>query len=330
MGKILVTGGAGYIGAHTVKRLVQAGLEPIVLDNLSTGHREFARFCEFVQGDVRDPVILDGLFAKHTIEAVVHFAAASQVGESVRDPLFYYQNNVGGTLALLHAMRKHMVELLVFSSTCAVYGPPFDDLLTEDHPLGPISPYAWSKLMIEQILADQARAYGLKYMALRYFNAAGADPDAEVGERHQPETHLIPLVLQTALGQRTHIDIFGDDYPTPDGTPIRDYVHVLDLADAHVQSLSYLREGGASGALNLGGGLGHSVLQVVNTARAVTGREIPVRIVERRAGDSTRLVGDAARARQVLNWRPRYTDLSETIATAWEWHRREADASARR
>ena len=330
MGQILVTGGAGYIGAQTVKRLVAAGHAVVVLDNLSTGHRDFARFCDFVQGDVRDPVILDSIFSSRTIDAVVHFAAASQVGESVRDPLFYYQNNVSGALSLITSMRRHMVNTLVFSSTCAVYGPPFEGLLTEDHPLGPLSPYARSKRMIEEILEDMARATGLNYMVLRYFNAAGADPEAEVGERHQPETHLIPLVLQTALGLRGQIDIFGDDYPTPDGTAIRDYVHVLDLADAHILALAHLKSGGASGALNLGGGQGHSVLEVIQAARAVTGQPVPVQMAPRRAGDSTRLVGDAARARAVLGWSPRYTGIEEIIATAWAWHKKDAEAQPQR
>jgi len=330
MGQILVTGGAGYIGAQTVKRLVAAGHAVVVLDNLSTGHRDFARFCDFVQGDVRDPVILDSIFSSRTIDAVVHFAAASQVGESVRDPLFYYQNNVSGALSLITSMRRHMVNTLVFSSTCAVYGPPFEGLLTEDHPLGPLSPYARSKRMIEEILEDMARATGLNYMVLRYFNAAGADPEAEVGERHQPETHLIPLVLQTALGLRGQIEIFGDDYPTPDGTAIRDYVHVLDLADAHILALAHLKSGGASGALNLGGGQGHSVLEVIQAARAVTGHPIPLQIAPRRAGDSTRLVGDAARARAVLGWSPRYTGIVEIIATAWAWHKKDAEAQPQR
>jgi len=309
-----------------VKRLVKAGQKVVVLDNLSTGHRDFARFCDFVQGDVRDPVILDSLFSSRRIDSVVHFAAASQVGESVRDPLFYYQNNVSGAVALLTAMRRHMIGAIVFSSTCAVYGPPFEGLLTEDHALAPLSPYARSKRMIEEILEDMAAATGLKYMALRYFNAAGADPDAEVGERHMPETHLIPLVLQTALGQRGYIDILGDDYPTPDGTAIRDYVHVTDLADAHIQALAHLQSGGASGAINLGNGQGHSVLEVVEAARAVTGHAIPVRMAPRRAGDSTRLVGDATRARAVLGWTPRYTDIREIIATAWAWHQKDAEA----
>ncbi|MBA4358596.1 MAG: UDP-glucose 4-epimerase GalE [Desulfovibrio sp.] len=323
MGQILVTGGAGYIGAHTVKRLAAAGFETVVLDNLSTGHRDFARWGAFIQGDVNDPETLDMVFGSRQVEAVVHFAAASQVGVSVIDPLFYYQNNVQGALTLLAAMRRHKVDTLVFSSTCAVYGPPFDGLLTEEHPVGPISPYAHTKRMIEQILEDCSRAYGLRALCLRYFNAAGADPEAEVGERHQPETHLIPLVLQAALGQRESISIFGDDYPTPDGTAIRDYIHVQDLADAHVLALRHLHAGGASGAFNLGNGLGHSVLQVLEAARLVTGLQIPVRLAPRRAGDSTRLVGDASRARAALGWQPQFADIAEIISTAWNWHRQE-------
>lgn len=323
MGQILVTGGAGYIGAHTVKRLAGAGLETVVLDNLSTGHRDFARWGAFIQGDVGSAETLDMVFGTRQIDAVVHFAAASQVGESVTNPLFYYQNNVQGALTLLAAMRRHGVDTLVFSSTCAVYGPPFDSLLTEDHAIGPISPYAHTKRMIEQILADCSRAYGLKAVCLRYFNAAGADPEGEVGERHLPETHLIPLVLQTALGQRECVHILGDDYPTPDGTAIRDYIHVQDLAAAHALALEHLRSGGASGAFNLGNGLGHSVRQVVEAARSVTGLDIPVRLAPRRAGDSPRLVGDAARARAILGWRPEFSDISEIIRTAWNWHRQE-------
>ncbi len=328
MGKILVTGGAGYIGAHTVKRLVSQGREVVVLDNLSTGHRDFARFCDFVQGDVRDPVLLDSVFSSEPIDAVIHFAAASQVGESVRNPLYYYNNNVSGAICLVSAMARHMVDTLIFSSSCAVYGPPFDCLLTEVHPTAPLSPYAATKAMIERILADMARVTPFQYVALRYFNAAGADPDAEVGERHRPETHLIPLVLQTALGQRDHLDIFGDDYPTEDGTAIRDYVHVLDLADAHIAALAYLRGGGASRAINLGNGQGHSVRQVIDAARKITGRDIPVRTAPRREGDSTRLVGDATLARELLGWRPRYADIGEIIATAWAWHSKEAARSA--
>jgi len=323
MGQILVTGGAGYIGSQTTKRLNAAGLETVVLDNLSTGHRDFAHWGAFIQGDVCDSDTLDRLFSSRTIDAVVHFAAASQVGESVREPLFYYQNNVGGTIALLAAMRRHKVGALVFSSSCAVYGPPFDGLLTEDHPCLPISPYARTKRMMEDVMQDMARASGLKYVALRYFNAAGADPDAEVGERHNPETHLIPLLLQVALGQRDHLDIFGDDYDTPDGTAIRDYIHVQDLADAHIQALTHLQKGGASGPINLGNGQGHSVRQIVEAARQATGREIPVRMAPRRPGDSPRLVGDASKARAVLGWSPKYADIRDIIATAWAWHQKE-------
>lgn len=330
MGQILVTGGAGYIGAHTAKRLNAAGLETVVLDNLATGHRDFARWGAFIQGDVGDQALLDRLFSSRTIEAVIHFAAASQVGESVREPLAYYQNNVGGTLALLNAMQRHKVDTLVFSSSCAVYGPPFDGLLTEDHPCQPISPYARTKRMVEDVMQDMARASGLKYTALRYFNAAGADPEAEIGERHNPETHLIPLVLQVALGQRQRLEIFGDDYPTPDGTAIRDYIHVQDLADAHIQALRHLQNGGESGAINLGNGQGHSVRQVIDAACNVTGRDIPVRMAPRRPGDSPRLVGDATKARALLGWQPAYADINDILATAWAWHKKETLAAPHR
>ncbi|MDP2847152.1 MAG: UDP-glucose 4-epimerase GalE [Humidesulfovibrio sp.] len=330
MGQILVTGGAGYIGAHTAKRLNSAGLETTVLDNLATGHRDFARWGAFIQGDVCDPVTLDRLFSSRNIDTVVHFAAASQVSESVRKPLLYYQNNVAGTIALLAAMRRHDVKNLVFSSSCAVYGPPFDVPLSEAHPCGPISPYAKSKLMIEGIMQDLAQAGDLNYVALRYFNAAGADPEAEVGERHNPETHLIPLVLQVALGQREHLDIFGDDYPTPDGTAIRDYIHVQDLADAHIAALRHLQNGGASGPINLGNGQGHSVREIVEAAREVTGRDIRVRQAPRRPGDSPRLVGDASKAREVLGWRPQFSDIREIIATAWAWHQQETRITPQR
>lgn len=323
MAHILITGGAGYIGSHTAKALAAQGHGVVVLDNLATGHRDLARWGEFVQGDVRDAACLDALFAPRHIDAVVHFAAMSQVGESVLRPLEYYDNNVRGTLSLLAAMARHGVRDMVFSSTCAVYGPPFESLLTEDHPIAPLSPYAHSKRMIEDILADAAQAGGLRFLALRYFNAAGADPEAETGERHTPETHLIPLVLQAALGQRPGITILGQDYPTPDGTCIRDYIHVCDLAQAHILALDHLRRGGECGAFNLGNGLGASVREVVNAAAEVTGRAIPITLGQRRAGDSPRLVGDATRAREVLGWRPRYADIREIIATAWRWHSQE-------
>ncbi|MBI5520330.1 MAG: UDP-glucose 4-epimerase GalE [Desulfovibrio sp.] len=323
MAQILVTGGAGYIGSHTAKRLASAGFETVVLDNLSTGHRDFARWGAFVQGDIADGELLDRLFTSRTIDAVVHFAAASQVGESVREPLRYYRNNVAGTVSLLSAMRRHGVETLVFSSTCAVYGPPFDVLLTEDHPSAPISPYAKSKRMMEDVMEDMGRAGCLRHVALRYFNAAGADPEAEVGERHNPETHLIPLVLQAALGQREALSIFGDDYDTPDGTAIRDYIHVQDLADAHILALRHLQKGGAPGAFNLGNGQGHSVRQIIDAAREVTGRDIPTRMAPRREGDSPRLVGDASKARRVLGWNPQLADIRRIIETAWAWHKNE-------
>ena len=327
MKHVLVTGGAGYIGSHTAKALAAQGNNVIVLDNLATGHRDLARWGEFVQGDVRDADCLDRLFRSHEVEAVMHFAAASQVGESVQKPLEYYDNNVGGSTTLLAAMARHGVQRMVFSSTCAVYGPPFDGLLTENHPISPLSPYAHTKRMIEQIMADAAATGSLQYIALRYFNAAGADPEAETGERHTPETHLIPLVLQAALGLRPAITILGEDYPTPDGTCIRDYIHVSDLAQAHMLALGHLVGGGESGAFNLGNGLGASVREVVAAASEVTARDIPMIMGQRRAGDSPRLVGDATRARTVLGWQPQLADIREILATAWRWHQQEAARS---
>ncbi len=324
MSTILVTGGAGYIGSHTAKRLAAMGRNVVVLDNLSTGHRDLARYGDLLVGDLLDPAALDQAFEGRRVEAVLHFAAASQVGESVRQPLRYYQNNMGGALALLAAMRRHGVRRLVFSSSCSVYGPPFEGLLTEDHPLGPLSPYAWTKRMMEQAMADMAANGELDYVALRYFNAAGADPEGELGERHEPETHLIPLLLQAALGLRGELELFGTDYPTSDGTAIRDYIHVQDLAEAHVSALAHLERGGQSGPVNLGNGQGHSVRQVIEAARAVTGVDIPVRTAPRRAGDSPRLVGDATKARAMLGFRPAFPDIRDIIATAWAWHRTEA------
>ncbi|KAF0232757.1 MAG: UDP-glucose [Desulfovibrionaceae bacterium] len=323
MKKILVTGGAGYIGSHTVKRLAARGYETVVLDNLSTGHRDFLRWGAFAQGDLGKADVLDDVFTAHKIDAVIHFAASIAVGESVDEPLAYYENNVANTVQLLQAMRRHGVSSLVFSSSCAVYSPHFDGLLREDHPFGPLSPYARTKYMIELMLQDCAQAFGLRHACMRYFNAAGADPEVEVGERHFPETHLIPLVLQVALGQRPLLNVMGDDYPTPDGTCIRDYIHVQDLADAHILALHYLDAGGDSGAFNLGNGQGYSVREVLDAARAVTGCEIPVSVAQRRAGDSPRLVGDAGKAKAVLGWRPEYPDIREILATAWAWHCKE-------
>lgn len=321
MSTILVSGGAGYIGSHTVKRLHSQGFTPVVLDNLSTGHGDFLRWGSFVFGEVGNAETLDAVFSTHKIDAVIHFASSICVGESATDPLAYYANNVANTIALLQAMRRNAVPLFVFSSSCAVYGPPFDGLLREDHPVGPISPYARTKYMVELILEDCAKAYGLKYACMRYFNAAGADPNAEIGERHLPETHLIPLVLQVALGRRPEVQLLGDDYPTPDGTCIRDYIHVQDLAEAHVLALRYLEAGGRSGAVNLGNGTGYSVREVLDAATSVTGMPIPYSVVPRRPGDSPRLVGNASRARDILGWKPEYPDIREILSTAWQWHK---------
>jgi UDP-glucose 4-epimerase len=320
---ILVVGGAGYIGSHAVLALKQAGYEVVIFDNLEYGHRELVDRVldvELVVGDTRDPAALASLFATHKIDAVMHFAAYIAVGESVTEPGMYYANNVVGTLNLLEAMRSAKIDKFVFSSTCAVYGVPQFTPLVEDHPFAPISPYATSKLMVENILADFDRAYGLRSVRFRYFNAAGADPSGRLGEDHSPETHLIPLVLLTAMGKREHISVYGTDYPTPDGTCIRDYVHVQDLATAHVLGLKHLLAGGDSQILNLGNGNGFSVKEVIETAKQVTGKEIKVVYGDRREGDPPILVGSSNRVRQVLGWQPEYPGLAEIIAHAWQWH----------
>src|SRR5690554_933674 len=310
--KILVLGGAGYIGSHMAKTLMRAGHDVVVLDNLSTGFRRLARYGEFVPGDLADKQVLESIFQRHRIDAVMHFAAASLVGESVADPGKYYRNNVAATLTLLDTMCRFGVTKLVFSSTAAVYGEPMSVPIDEAHSKRPINPYGASKWMVEQILQDYASAYGLSSIRLRYFNAAGADPEGELGECHDPESHLIPLVLQAASGRRSHISIFGDDYDTPDGTCIRDYIHVEDLCEAHMLALQRLLEGGASRAYNLGNGNGFSVAQVIEAARAVTGQPIPAEKAPRRAGDPPRLVAASARAREELGWTPRF-DALETI-----------------
>lgn len=324
-GPILVTGGAGYIGAHAVLALKQRGYRPIVLDNLSRGHRAIVE--EVLQvpllvGDTRDADFLDRVFADHAIEAVMHFAAFIEVGESVVDPLSFYDNNVAGTVSLLQAMRRAEVSKFVFSSTCATYGLPEQIPMTEEHPQRPISPYGQTKHMVEQVLRDSDAAYGLRSVSFRYFNASGADASGQLGENHSPETHLIPLVLLTALGRRPSIKIFGTDYDTPDGTCVRDYIHVSDLADAHVLGLEYLLGGGETTAFNLGNGLGFSVREVIEVARSVTGLPIAVEETGRRAGDSTSLVGSSDRARQVLGWQPRFADLRVIVEDAWRWHQR--------
>lgn len=323
-GTILVTGGAGYIGSHTVLALKQAGYKVLVLDNLVYGHRDVADSLqvELIQGDISDRPLLDQIFSQHSIQAVIHFAAYAYVGESVTDPAKYYRNNVVGTLTLLEAMVAAGVKSMVFSSTCATYGHPQQIPIPEEHPQNPINPYGATKLMVERILSDFDLAYGLRSVRFRYFNAAGADPQGQLGEDHSPETHLIPLVLLTALGQRDQISIFGTDYDTPDGTCIRDYIHVTDLAQAHVQGLEYLLNGGETAVFNLGNGSGFSVREVIQAARNITGHSIPVVESDRRPGDPAVLVGSAKKAQEVLGWKPEYFQLEAILEHAWQWHQR--------
>jgi UDP-glucose 4-epimerase len=317
--RVLVTGGAGYIGSHAVRQLTRAGHDVWVYDNLSRGHRAAVPNGRLVEGQLADQPRLVATLSEHGIEAVLHFAALAYVGESVEDPARYYQNNVGGSLSLLDAMREAGVSRIVFSSTTATYGVPQRVPITEDTPQQPINPYGFSKLAVERALADYATAYGLAYAALRYFNAAGASPDGDLGEDHQPETHLIPIVLQVALGQREHVTVFGDDYPTPDGTCIRDYVHIDDLAAAHTLALDHLR-GGEGLLVNLGTSRGYSVREVIDACRRVTGHAIPVKFGPRRPGDPPALVADAERARRLLAWEPKYKELESIVRTAWQWH----------
>ncbi|MEG3435931.1 UDP-glucose 4-epimerase GalE [Pannus brasiliensis CCIBt3594] len=320
---ILVVGGAGYIGSHVVLALQEAGYPVLVLDNLVYGHRDLVEEvlrAKLVIGDIGDRSLLRDVFATYPIGAVLHFAAYAYVGESAIDPGKYYRNNVANTVTLLEAMREAGVDRLVFSSTCATYGIPDLVPIPENHPQQPINPYGASKWMVERILADYHAAYRLNYVCFRYFNAAGADPEGRLGEDHDPETHLIPLVLQTALGQRDAARVFGTDYPTPDGTCIRDFIHVRDLADAHVAGLEYLLRGGESTVFNLGNGNGFSVRQVIDTARRVTGKSIPVVESPRRPGDPPILVGEADKARLVLGWTPHYSDLESIVTHAWRWH----------
>ncbi|KAB8315130.1 UDP-glucose 4-epimerase GalE [Tolypothrix campylonemoides VB511288] len=320
---ILVTGGAGYIGSHTVLALKQAGFDVIILDNLVYGHRDLVEKVlqvELVVGDTGDRPLLDDLFKTRDVAAVMHFSAYAYVGESVSDPAKYYRNNVLGTLTLLEAMLAASVKNFVFSSTCATYGVPDVVPIPEDHPQNPINPYGATKLMVERILSDFDVAYGFKSVRFRYFNAAGADPNGRLGEDHNPETHLIPLVLQTALGKRESISVFGTDYPTPDGTCIRDYIHVSDLADAHVLGLEYLLKGGDSEVFNLGNGNGFSVKEVIETAKQVTGKDIKVVECDRRPGDPPALIGSGDKAKKILGWHPQYSSLNEIITHAWQWH----------
>jgi len=318
--RILVCGGAGYIGSHMAKWLGVHGAEAVVLDNLSTGHREAVRFGRLIEADLLDPASLDAAFALGPFDAVMHFCARSLVGESVQKPYDYYDNNVVGTLNLLRAMQRHGVGKIVFSSTAAVFGEPVSARINETHPKTPINPYGASKLMVERVLADAGAAYGLRSVCLRYFNAAGASPDGDIGEAHTPETHLIPNVLRAALGHGDRLKVFGEDWPTPDGTCVRDYIHVDDLAQAHWQALAYMETHAGAHAFNLGNGQGFSVREVITAAEAVSGHEIPWDIAPRRAGDPAVLVASNDLARRELGWTPRYTSLPEIIETAWRWH----------
>ena len=320
---ILVVGGAGYIGSHAVLALKNAGHEVVVLDNLVYGHRDLIEDvlkATLVVGDIGDRSCLDDLFAAYPITAVMHFAAYAYVGESVTEPAKYYRNNVTNTLTLLEAMKAAEIKQMIFSSSCTTYGIPDCVPIMEDHPQQPINPYGFSKLMVEQMLSDFHSAYGLNYVCFRYFNAAGADPEGRIGEDHTPETHLIPIVLQTALGTRPAVEIFGTDYPTPDGTCIRDYIHVSDIAAAHLLGLNYLMEGGESTAFNLGNGNGFSVQQTIATAKKVKGRPIKTIASPRRPGDPPALVGSGEKAKYVLGWQPKYPDLESIITHAWRWH----------
>lgn len=320
---ILVTGGAGYIGSHTVKLLRARGEQVLVADDLSEGHASALLGAPLARGDLKDRSFVAGLFAAHPIEAVIHFAASCYVGHSMDQPGEYYRQNVQTVLNLLEAMRDHEARLFVFSSSCATYGEPDRIPITEACPQNPINVYGTTKLVGEWMLRDFCRAHGLRAVALRYFNAAGADPDEELGEDHDPETHLIPLVLQVALGRRASISIFGDDYPTPDGTCIRDYIHIVDLAQAHLLALEALRKGGSGlRAFNLGNGEGYSVQEVIETARRVTGHALPAKVVPRRPGDPPRLVGSSEAIRRELGYRPRFPELDAIMETAWAWHRR--------
>jgi UDP-arabinose 4-epimerase len=322
---VLVTGGAGYIGSQTAKALARAGHEPVVYDNLSSGHRWAVKWGASVEGDLADTHLLATTLRAHRIEAILHFAASIQVGESVENPRKYFWNNVVNTLRLLDTALEEGVQAIVFSSSAAVYGNPERVPIPEDHPTRPASPYGETKLMMERALEAYGAAYGLRWAALRYFNAAGADPDGELGEEHHPESHLIPLVIQAALGRRPHVEVFGTDYPTPDGTAIRDYIHIVDLADAHVRALEYLGRGGESVALNLGTGTGHSVREVIAAVGRRCDGKVPFHDAPRRAGDPPILVADPARAMELLNWKPQHPDLDSIVQSAWRWHKKNSE-----
>jgi len=319
---ILIAGGAGYIGSHVNKLLTKKGFETVIFDNLSCGHREFVKWGEFFEGDLLDISRLRSCFESYRIEAVMHFSAFALVEESVAHPEKYYQNNVIGTLNLLQVMREFGVKHFLFSSTCATYGLPEKIPIPEDHPQRPINPYGRTKLIIEETLKDYDRAYGLKHINLRYFNAAGADPDGEIGELHHPETHLIPLVIYAATGLNEEIKIFGTDYPTKDGTCIRDYIHVMDLADAHIKALQYLMDKNRSDSFNLGNGSGHSVREVIEAVRKVSKKDFKIVEAERREGDPPVLISSSEKAIETLKWKPQYEGIETIIETAWKWHQK--------
>ncbi|MEW5952049.1 MAG: UDP-glucose 4-epimerase GalE [Elusimicrobiota bacterium] len=316
---ILIVGGAGYIGSHTNKYLSLKDEKTIVLDNLVYGHKEFVKWGKFYFGDLADKLFLKKIFAENKIKAVMHFSAYAYVGESVKDPAKYYQNNVVNAINLLEAMRESKVNNFIFSSTCATYGNPVEIPITEKHPQNPVNPYGRTKLMIEQVLKDYSAAYGIKYVNLRYFNAAGADPDAEIGEWHNPETHLIPLAIDAALGKRDSLTVFGTDYPTKDGTCVRDYIHVNDLAQAHCLALNYLLDGGESDSFNLGNGNGFSVKEIISVVEKVSGRKIKVIEGARREGDPAVLIGSSDKIKSKLDWHPKFDDINTIINTAYKY-----------
>lgn len=318
---VLVLGGAGYIGSHAVRQLIEKEYRVVVIDNLLTGHRKAVHpDAVFYEGDIRDKAFVESVFQKEAIESVIHFAASSLVGESVEKPLKYFNNNVYGMEILLEVMEAYNVKKIVFSSTAATYGEPEKSPIDESFPTNPKNPYGESKLIMEKMMKWCDNAYDMHYVALRYFNVAGATADASIGEDHTPETHLVPIILQVALGQREQLSIFGDDYETPDGTCIRDYVHVEDLIAAHILALEYLTAGNESDIFNLGSSQGYSVKEMLDAAREVTGKEIPAVIAPRRAGDPSTLVASSAKAAEILHWQPRYTNIKEIIETAWNWH----------
>ena len=327
---ILVCGGAGYIGSHAVHQLIEKGESVVIVDNLQTGHRDAVHpKAKFYEGDIRDVDVLDKIFTENAIDTVVHFAANSLVGESVEKPLKYFNNNVYGMQILLESMVKHSVDKIVFSSTAAVYGEPKRIPILEDDPTEPTNPYGESKRIMEKMMKWVSRANGVRFVSLRYFNAAGAIEDGSIGEDHNPESHLIPLILQVPMGKREHITVFGEDYPTPDGTCLRDYIHVIDLADAHVLAIDYLRKGGESNIFNLGNGRGFSVKEMIEAAKKATGRDIKVEIGARRAGDPAQLIASSEKAKKVLGWQPKYTDVKQIIQTAWTFHQKHPEGYAK-